>query len=165
MTNKAIGITAITGAALVFAAVKLGRLKQTGDKIVLYTRPTVSKGIVYMDVTVQNPTKTSLRVSHPFTRVFKSQEDIAKNEPLISTTVENREHTIAANQESKFMIRVGSIQDILLALAKSIISILQNALKKGTREQKVWIMTDLQVNGQIPYSKIDEFSIIKPKEA
>lgn len=164
MTNKTVAITALTGTALIIAAVKVSNLKKAGDKIVLHTKPTVSKGTIYVEVRVQNPTSTSLKVSHPFVRVFKSQEDMANNEPLISTTVENRQHTITANAESKFMIRVGTIEDILLALAKSIFSIIQNALKKGSREQKVFIHTELRVNEQIPYSKLDEFTIIKPKQ-
>ncbi|WP_338769882.1 hypothetical protein WAF17_10780 [Bernardetia sp. ABR2-2B] len=164
MDNKTVGITAIAGVGLVFAAIKISNLKKAGDKIVLHTKPTVSKGTVYVEVRVQNPTSTSLKVSHPFVRVFKSEEDMAKNEPLISTTIENRQHTIKGNEETKFRIRIGTIEDILLALAKSIFSILKNALQKGSREQKVFIHTELRVNERIPYSKLDEFTIIKPKQ-
>lgn len=164
MDTKTGTILTVTGVGLTFLAFKVTKLKEAGDKIVLHTKPTVSKGTVYVEVRVQNPTSTSLKVSHPFVRVFKSQEDIANNEPLISTTVENRQHTIIANQETKFMIRVGTISDILLALAKSIVSIITNILNKGNREQKVYLHTELRVNEQIPYSKLDEFTIIKPKK-
>ena len=155
------GLLALGGTYYLF------NLKNTGDKIVLKTKPTVSKGIVYVDVTVQNPTRNKLKLSHPFVKVFKSLDDVKKNEPFLSSQVESQIHTIEPNAETPFRIRVGGITEIITAVATSAISIIKDIVKgglKNMKEVKIYLVTECRVNGRVPYKTQDEFTISPPKK-
>jgi hypothetical protein len=161
-----IKVATAAGAGLaVFGIYKLLQLKNTGDKIVLKSKPTVSKGIVYVDVTVQNPSRTSLKISHPFVKVYKSAEDIAINEPFLSSQVESQKYTIAPNAETPFRIRVGSVVEIATSMLMGLKSAITNILKGGfsnMKEIKIYLITELRVNERIPYKTQDEFTISPP---
>lgn len=155
------------GGIAFFGIYKLLQLKHTGDKIVLKSRPTVSKGIVYVDVTVQNPTRTSLKLSHPFVKAYLSEESIRKNEPFLSSQVVSQIHTIQPHAETPFSIRIGSITEIVSAVATSAVSIIKDILKGGLsamKEIKIFLVTECTVNGRIPYKTQDEFTISPPKK-
>lgn len=163
-TGTKIGLAA-GGLLLVGGSYWLVNLKNTGDKIVLKTKPTVSKGIVYVDVTVQNPSSTSLKISHPFIKVYKSLEDLKINEPFLSSQVENQVHTIQANAETPFRIRVGTVLEIatsmLMGLKSAVLDILKGGLS-NMKEVKIFLVTELTVNGRIPYKTQDEFTLSPP---
>ena len=163
-TGTAIAATAGT-AGLLIGGIYLFRLKDTGDKIVLKTKPTVSKGVVYVDVTVQNPSRVKLKLSHPFVKVYKSLEDVKINEPFLSSQVESQVHTIEANAETPFRIRIGGVVEIITAVVMSAGSILKDILKGGLsnmKEQKIYLVTECRVNGRVPYKTQDEFTISPP---
>lgn len=165
-TNSKIGLGVGAG-GLVLGIFYLGRLKNVGDKIVLRTRPNVSKGVVYVDVTVQNPTRNRIRLSHPFVKVYKSLEDVRKNEPFLSSSVENQTHTIEANAETPFRIRVGGITEIITAVVMSAGSVIKDILRgglKNMKEQKIYLVTECRVNGRVPYKTQDEFTISPPQK-
>ncbi|WP_338792303.1 hypothetical protein [Bernardetia sp. MNP-M8] len=164
--NTGAKIAGTAGAVgVIFGTYYLANLKNTGDKIVLKTKPTVSKGVVYVDVTVQNPSQTSLKISHPFVKVYKSAEDVKINEPFLSSQVESQIHTIQPSAETPFRIRIGGITEIITAVATSAISIIKDIIKgglKNMKEVKIYLVTELTVNGRIPYKTQDEFTISPP---
>ncbi len=156
---------AVAGVGLAFGTYYLVNLKNTGDKIVLKTKPTVSKGVVYVDVTVQNPTNNKLKLSHPFVKVYKSLDDLKVNEPFLSSQVESQIHTIEPNAETPFRIRIGGIAEIITAVATSAISIIKDIVKGGLsnmKEVKIYLVTECRVNGRVPYKTQDEFTISPP---
>ena len=149
----------------VFGMYKLFQLKNTGDKIVLKTRPTVSKGVVYVDVTVQNPSRVSLKISHPFVKAYKNLDDIKINEPFLSSQVESQKYTVAPNAETPFRIRIGSVIEIATSMLMGLKSAITDMLKGGLsnmKEIKIYLITELRVNERIPYKTQDEFTISPP---
>jgi hypothetical protein len=118
-----------------------------------------------VDVTVQNPTQTSLKLSHPFVKVYKSAEDVSKNEPFLSSQVESQIHTIQPSAETPFRIRIGGIAEIITAVLMSAGSIIKDIITgglKNMKEQKIFLVTECTVNGRVPYKTKDEFTISPP---
>ena len=165
-TGTKVAVAGGTGLAF-FGIYKLFQLKNTGDKIVLKSKPTVSKGIVYVDITVQNPSRTSLKISHPFVKVYKSIEDINLNEPFLSSQVESQKYTIQPNAETPFRIRIGSVVEIAISMLMGLKSALTDIIKGGLsnmKEIKIYLITELRVNERIPYKTQDEFTISPPQK-
>lgn len=153
MDNKIlIGGGLVAGAAGIY----LMTLNSAGNKIVVETTPQIKNGNISIRVTAKNPTRIRLRISHPFVSLYLSEEKMNLNEPLISSQLIAKNHTIEPNAATTFEVQIGTIKQVIASAATGLFSLLKSALSKDLR---LYVKTTMRVNGRIPFDKVDIINI------
>lgn len=149
-------VAGAAGAYLVFSAGKFGvnAVKIQNNLIIETGIAQLTAKKLVIDVTMKNPAGGKITITHPFVKIFTSEEKLKLNEPDLSSSIENKEYTIEPFAETKMQI---TIPITLMGGGLAII----NIAKQPKEDRKVWIVTQTTINNAVPYEKKDIVPIPK----